>query len=229
MMQLFSADAKTFSKKKNLIFFHPKTWKTRAQELLIIGPNFFFQYCQSAQYRPKSHLLFHKNVSLRDFYIMTLPASQMLHLKGFSFSWTLETCNFRFCFVWNLPSQIVHSKGLSPSWIDAICLFKLGFCVKCALQTVHSNVFSSWSDEIWSIKPDLWRNSSLQIWHSYLFPSWIASTCCFRLLLQNFASQRWHWMTGFSLKGMTTIDIHKFYNIRPIIFESSKLFYVNCN
>ena len=28
----------------------------------------FFQYCQAAQNQPKSHFLFHKNVSLRDFY-----------------------------------------------------------------------------------------------------------------------------------------------------------------
>ena len=31
--------------------------------------NFFFQYCQPAQNQPKSHILFHKNGSLRDFYI----------------------------------------------------------------------------------------------------------------------------------------------------------------
>ena len=31
----------------------------------------FIQYCQLAQNQPKSHILFHKNGSLRDFYIMT--------------------------------------------------------------------------------------------------------------------------------------------------------------
>ena len=35
-------------------------------------PNYFFQYCQPAKNRPKSHILFHKNGSMRDFYIMTL-------------------------------------------------------------------------------------------------------------------------------------------------------------
>ena len=33
------------------------------------------QHCQSAQNQPKSHILFHKNGSLRDFYIMTLIRS----------------------------------------------------------------------------------------------------------------------------------------------------------
>ena len=33
---------------------------------------FFFQYCQPAQVQPISYILFHKNGSLRDFYIMTL-------------------------------------------------------------------------------------------------------------------------------------------------------------
>ena len=33
---------------------------------------FFFQYCQPAKNQPKYHILFHKNGSLRDFYIMTL-------------------------------------------------------------------------------------------------------------------------------------------------------------
>ena len=35
-------------------------------------PISFFQYCQPAQNQPKSHILFHKNVSLRGFYILTL-------------------------------------------------------------------------------------------------------------------------------------------------------------
>ncbi len=61
--------------KKNLKeMLHPKTFKNCPQKLLIIGPNFFFQYCQLAQNQPKSHFLFHKNVSL-DFYIMTLVQS----------------------------------------------------------------------------------------------------------------------------------------------------------
>ena len=40
--------------------------------MFIICPIFFFQYCQPAQNQPKSHILFHKNGSLEDFYIMTL-------------------------------------------------------------------------------------------------------------------------------------------------------------
>ena len=42
------------------------------KKICIISPQFFFQYCQPAQNQPKSHFLFYKNVSLGDFYIMTL-------------------------------------------------------------------------------------------------------------------------------------------------------------
>ena len=62
-------------------FLHPKTWKNHPQKLLMIGPNFFFQYCQSAQHQTKLHLVFHKNVSLCDFYIMTLAESLRRTLK----------------------------------------------------------------------------------------------------------------------------------------------------
>ena len=33
---------------------------------------YFFQYCQMAQNQPKSHFLFHRNVSMRNSYIMIL-------------------------------------------------------------------------------------------------------------------------------------------------------------
>ena len=55
-MQLCSADAAMFKKKK---LSSMKAWKNRSQKLLIIGPNFVFQYCQPAQNQPKSHVLFH--------------------------------------------------------------------------------------------------------------------------------------------------------------------------
>ena len=35
------------------------------------GLHYFFQYCQPARNQPKSYFLFHKNVTLRDFYILT--------------------------------------------------------------------------------------------------------------------------------------------------------------
>ena len=44
-----------------------KTRKNNSQNLLIIGP-FFFRIAN----QPTSHFLYHKNVSLRDIYIMTL-------------------------------------------------------------------------------------------------------------------------------------------------------------
>ena len=40
----------------------------------------FFQYCHPPQNQPKSHILFHKNDSLRDFYTMTLTGLvKLLH------------------------------------------------------------------------------------------------------------------------------------------------------
>ena len=69
-MHLFSADAKVFSKK---IFFAPENMKKTPSKVANNRPtHFFFQYCQRAQNHPKSHFLFHENVSRRDFYIMTL-------------------------------------------------------------------------------------------------------------------------------------------------------------
>ena len=71
IMQLFSADGTMFLKKFKHFFAH-ENMKKSPQKLLIIGPNFFFQYCQPVQNQPKSHFVFHKNVSLHNFYIMTL-------------------------------------------------------------------------------------------------------------------------------------------------------------
>ena len=45
-----------------------KTLKKRPQKLLVSGP----KLCFSIANQPKSHILFHKNGSLRDFFIMTL-------------------------------------------------------------------------------------------------------------------------------------------------------------
>ena len=55
-------------------FLSRKSWKNHSKKLLIIGPNFFFQYLQPAQIQPKSQFLFHKNPPPRDFSIMTLPS-----------------------------------------------------------------------------------------------------------------------------------------------------------
>ena len=68
----FSVRMLRYFLKKTKIFFAPESMKKYPQKLLIIGPPLFFQHCQPAQNLPKSHFLFHKNVSLRDFYIMTL-------------------------------------------------------------------------------------------------------------------------------------------------------------
>ena len=72
-MQLFCADTKyNVLKKFSTFFFAPESMKKDPQKLLIIGPDPFFHYCQSAQIQPKYQLLFHKNLPTRDFSIMTL-------------------------------------------------------------------------------------------------------------------------------------------------------------
>ena len=70
-MQLFSADAGV------RISFCPRKHEKTALKVAHNRPpgpplHLFFQYCQPAQNQPKSHFRFCKNVSLRDFYIMTL-------------------------------------------------------------------------------------------------------------------------------------------------------------
>ena len=79
----FSVRMLRYFLKKNKDFFAPESMKKYPQKLLIIGPPLFFQHCQPAQNLPKSHFLFHKNVSLRDFYIMTLIRTLTLFVSSF--------------------------------------------------------------------------------------------------------------------------------------------------
>ena len=67
--------------KRNSFFSTRKHEKT----VLIIGPNFFFQNCQSVKNQPKSHFLFQKNVFLRALYIMTLIVCNLS--KQFNIRW----------------------------------------------------------------------------------------------------------------------------------------------
>ena len=57
------------------MFFANENMKKKLSKVAHNWPKFFFQYFQPAKNQPKSHFLFHKNVSLRDFYIMTLLKS----------------------------------------------------------------------------------------------------------------------------------------------------------
>ena len=71
-MQLFSVDVTIFKKRID-IFFAPENMKKLLSKVAHNRPKrFFFQSCRPAQNLPKTHFLFHKNVSLHDFYIMTL-------------------------------------------------------------------------------------------------------------------------------------------------------------
>ena len=56
IMQLFSADAILFSKKKDNFLFHPEKVKNRPQKLLIIGPDHFISQ-SSPDHSPE--LIFH--------------------------------------------------------------------------------------------------------------------------------------------------------------------------
>ena len=49
-----------------------KTWKKLPSKVAHDQPKKIFQYCQPAQNQSKSHFLLHKNVSLCNFYTMTL-------------------------------------------------------------------------------------------------------------------------------------------------------------
>ena len=68
-----------FKKKINLFFGH-KNLKKLPSKVAHNGPKSFFQYHQQAPIQPKSHFLFHKNVSLHNFYTMTLPKCMIIHI-----------------------------------------------------------------------------------------------------------------------------------------------------
>ena len=65
-MQLFSADAIVFSKKKLKNFLTPKTWKNRPQKLLIIAPNFFLCTGPAAQTAQKQKSCTNKSPLMQD-------------------------------------------------------------------------------------------------------------------------------------------------------------------
>ena len=89
-MQLFSTD----------YFFAPENMKKPSSKVGHNRPH-FFQYCLLAQNQPKYHFLFHKNVSLRDIYIMTL--NRAVVYASLWPIWLLFVCQiFR---NWNLNSK----------------------------------------------------------------------------------------------------------------------------
>ena len=66
-------------------------------------PQFFFSmYCKPAQNQPKYNFLFHKNVSMRDFYIMTLPAAPFAEPRP---AYLQLPCPHR-CLPWFLIPQV---------------------------------------------------------------------------------------------------------------------------
>ena len=104
---------------KNIYFFPHKNMKKPPSKVAHSQPNFFFQYCQPAQNQPKSHFLFHKNDSLRDFYIIILTLvsfcptivqclffyqSNLIWLLYINFAYSEKATKFEK----NLPLKIGH-------------------------------------------------------------------------------------------------------------------------
>ena len=96
IMQLFSKGA------EYLFLFLPMKVTLRLK--------FIFHYCQPVQNQPKFHILFHKNGSQRDFYIMTLF---LVLFKGFKLA------------VFGLPTH-------SPLFANALKMWLTNFL--CALS-----------------------------------------------------------------------------------------------
>ena len=121
VMQLFCADATIFFNWN--IFLPVKTLETTLKAYFTA--QIFFQYCQPAQNLPKSHILFHKNSSLRDFYTMNLYtlrsvigqkmrrlcSSQMRKSKTIALrrdlSKTIHLVSFLFYYYWKISSLIL--------------------------------------------------------------------------------------------------------------------------
>ena len=72
-MQLFSVEANLFKSKKKKIAH--ENMKKSPSKVAHNRPQSFFSVLTTGQKLPKSHILFHKNGSLYDFYLMTLHMS----------------------------------------------------------------------------------------------------------------------------------------------------------
>ena len=81
IVQLFSVDTTRFS--LQICFFGPENMKKLPSKPIL------FQCWQPAQTQSKSHFLFHKNVSLHVFYIMTHCIYKMLPIIFSECDWTL--------------------------------------------------------------------------------------------------------------------------------------------
>ena len=146
-MQPFSADATIFLKKMKLFFCPLKTWKNHLQNLLIIGPQYFFQYCQPAQNQPNSHFLFHKNVSLRDFYIITLYIIAEKSHFGKNYSYRAEQSATKFNWRWN--TLAIYARLVAPRF-TLLDTKQLQAWV-CKIEMVYSDL---WTKEIQIIPLD---------------------------------------------------------------------------
>ena len=93
-MQLFFRTIQYLKNELNH-FFAPENMKKPPSKVAHNRPSIFFQYSQPAQNQPKSHFLFHKNVSLHNFYTMTLLLTTDIHLGHWAV--TLSLLSFLDC------------------------------------------------------------------------------------------------------------------------------------
>ena len=120
---------------------------------------FFFQSCQPAQNLPKTHFLFHKNVSLHDFYIMTLhPPHSTVAEAHFAFQSILLFGNPLHCYL--LLKRTVSFK------LACYSLLLNTLCFSRAEHTLQPNTLCKvtiYSSALFALLPFAQKNSFLQI------------------------------------------------------------------
>ena len=75
-MQLFSANLQYFQK-HFIIFFACENMKKNTLKSFLYSAANFFPVLPTTQNQPLSHFLFHKNVSLRDFYTANIYSGNL--------------------------------------------------------------------------------------------------------------------------------------------------------
>ena len=120
-------------------------------KVAIIGPKLFFQYCQPAQKQSKSHILFHKNGSLRNFYVMTLPQCVTL-CKLVIANWTCKW--FLFLMIWiHMSFQVTLLGEPSVTFGTFKCLYiRLFFFMNWSKMQFQCSTFCKSDITNWTVE-----------------------------------------------------------------------------
>ena len=153
-----------------------KTWKNHPQKLLIIGPQFFFQYCQPAQNQPKSHFLFHKFVAT-SIHIMTLILQYLvISFKSVNINYILIICSAIFQQLWiSTFNCSIFFKTVSRS---SLCN---SMSIEEKVSLLDKSKWSStngWSTLLWLFEA---KQSCKTYWHLFAI-----KTKIWKLIVQNF-------------------------------------------